>query len=185
MTPRSAAKTAARLDATRFADLATRYGHAWTRNQTANTDPDGLRAASYDGTSPGSCNCHHADDCPHGTPTERAALGRRERDELDGWVRDAGRAWAALLVAAADLERLLNNVEFRSKDAADLIEPPGCQLMERYGLPWEAVHASHTVDGQTLQLGQWAYRWSRAAGRFPNREECKQHAEGRNVRVRA
>lgn len=128
------------------------------------------------------------------TSVERAAhqtLGdnirhpaRRKPDAYDrivykaaDYLRDADHA---LRAARNQLDQLT-----KLQDATDLPEPDtACWALARIG-SWEPATYSVVVDGEPRKLGSWAYKFHRSNRRLPTLDECKRHARGEKIYVKA
>ena len=156
-----------------------------TNRKTPSTERDGLRAASWEHGAGETCSCDPEDPsvhCPHGTPTERAALAREDRDPL----ADLERVVTAELVAAHDASGTIRNqwqAHDQKTNARDLNPPPGCEVMAAVD-HWEDPVRSVTVDGKTYRVCRWVADFVRDNGVLPNTEQRKAHKVGDRVRVK-
>lgn len=119
-------------------------------------------------------------------PTFNAATGRDPKDQLAELVQSAATHLEQAVVHVQGLAANLDAID-RLADDKDLNPEPGCWAMARIG-HWEPVHRSGDVGGRLKEarpLGRWAYDFTVNEGRLPTPEECRAHAEGRRVRLRA
>lgn len=152
------------------------------------TKPDGWpRGKGYDGAGGPPRVTVEADE--HGpeesvevTAVELTIIARErgQRDELDDAVRAAiGHLVTAarnITLLRAQVERL-ENLRF-DPEAANKLR---CAAMARVNVS-EPFYKRHEINGTTWNLGRWAYAFTIETGRLPNLDECRTHAQGRNVR---
>lgn len=108
------------------------------------------------------------------------ARSRTQRDELHDAVTAAVRnlRTAALNLGQlrAQIERL-ENLDFDAEKA----NQRRCAAMARVNVT-ERFYKRREVNGVWYDLGQWAYKFTIDTDRLPTLDECRTHAQGRNVR---
>lgn len=80
----------------------------------------------------------------------------------------------------------LNAID-RLTDDSDLNPEPGCWAMARVGV-YEPAHVMSDAKGAIAEprpWGRWAHDYVLATGQVPTVEQCRDHAEGRRVKLKA
>lgn len=111
------------------------------------------------------------------------AIISRERTQHDELHEAVTAAVTNLRVAARNVQQLraqierLENLDFDTEKA----NQRRCAAMARVNVT-ERFYKRREVNGVWYDLGQWAYKFTIDTDRLPTLDECRTHAQGRNVR---
>lgn len=160
--------------------LERRLSAALKRNATAANVRDGYRGANFE---PGRSS-------ERSDPTYETAHSNVTGFPLRDPVGDAVEAAAGYLEQAVDsvnaLRSTLNRIDNLASDQ-DLNPDPMCWAMARVGVFEPAITFSDAKGAmnEPKHWGRWALDYALATGQAPTPEQCRAHAEGRKVRLKA
>lgn len=147
--------------------------------------PDGFPLATHGSSPPTGRSSDGSVDL---TSVEAAVVARgAHRDEYREHLLNAVTYLGDAVRAVGACRNRLDAMQaMRRSGGIDAIEP-GCWAMGRIG-KWEAIFRRTDGNGileDTRPLGRWAHRFLHDNKRLPTIEECRQHAAGKYVYVKA